>query len=1665
MLLQRTTSGVSGLIDITLASQFAPYDTAINMTSVTKFNLTVNDKLLLSTGEMIGISSSLCTLSSTPTTCSVLRAQATPLSVPTARGGATGSAAAAMSTSVTFVKRPASQASGPINFTLSAPLNQADAIVSLLDGPSFPLSLLTDGDTLLISGEVVKITGVCGVAAGVCPILRSQLGTSASAIAVATGARVLLHTPFSSSGFLASASTYPVDYHVGAVSGRYVGWNLTLSTSVASVSGTMVTQLTIIQALGCGCAASSGNLIFSGGGGSGASGTFNLVSDILTSVTLSSGGRGYTSAPTVTLGGVGCSSRTDLIVASIGAGGTGCLQSSGSLTFSGIDGSGAAGTYSASGGKITAVNLTAGGSFYTYVPTVTVSDTACTGYAIDAVLSDPKLAGFSRRVTRVATYSLYDGGLFVGVQVPFFTIPTHTTFYTLSSPSSCGSQQSQPSAVVNGTVLVIAPSTTTFMLDFRAGNVAGMYVNWTITVTSQAGSSDVRRITSYGSDRTVTVDSVLSSVPTVFSLYRLDPPTLIMGTVQSYNSSNSFKLDSNSLQLPHIYDGWTFVLSTQVNISLSLSVTSISLSLGGSGYQPNSNGPLNFIGGGGSGASGWFSTDANGVVTQVMLTSGGSGYTSAPLVEVNATQCSSDAIITASISSGTGCTVSAGNISFIGGGGSGASAIYSSSNGAVISVRLLSGGFGYTSIPSPVISDSSCAFVPLIVSLADPWLAGISGQVVTFTGDRTATLSITLPVLPTPTTGYTISPVSMAPRPLTPLSGFVFVPEQNSAYSLMLDANVVSGPGYSFDSWFLGTFVELSDGRVGSINIVSGGSGCVSASGSLIFSGGGGIGAAGVYTSVGGIVTSVQLTSLGSFYTSTPNVSVSDSNCFGVRISAVLTTSTSFGMSRPAVSLVSLSTGQLVSVNTPFSNIGQVVSYRLTSYQGCITSVASAGPNSNLPTPISTIDGVLNASSTPSSLILDAAAAQTQGIYNGRAITFTTSISNISISGAVTSISLNNSLLGAAGCIPGSSGEISFSGGSGSGARGTFSIDSTGTTGIVSLIAVGNGYNSPPSVSFPASGCNLSPGTVVLTISSGTGCVQSGGSLIITGSATPATGTYTTLNGAIVGVVLLNGGSGYSSEPVVTVSDSSCVGYSIRASLSDPAIAGSTRRIKSYAASRVAQLSEPLLASPTNSTRYRIKQTAYVTGWISMPLINSVGNVLVDSSALSTLPSLDPWILSSSITLTTSIASLNISSPGFGCNASTGTLAFVGGGGGGASASYNIQNGSIYQIALISQGNYYTSVPTVQLSDPSCQNVLVTATLSDSPASMAGTTRQVISYTSSLTGITANFPDSLALPPSNVASYQINPSPALIGTISLESYPTTSSMILDFVPWTTDLVAPYLGVTVGAGSAFDPYTGRNVTFTSSVANVSLALSVVGLTIGFTGSECATVYGTLNFVGGGGSGATGQYSIQNGRLLNVSLITGGTGYTSAPQVTLSTVYGCYSQPSVTAIMGLGGNANAGCVSGQLVFSGGGGVGASGNFISVNGLVVSVSLTSRGAGYMFAPSVTAPGCRVSISVLMSDAGLLGSSAVMGIYQSNSRMLNLQTQAVVTPSTWTGYTIQRSSGPVGIVLKIPQNNNFTLSVDAAAATCSACLDRRGAYSGPLLQSSRDRAGWGIT
>ena len=151
-------------------------------------------------------------------------------------------------------------------------------------------------------------------------------------------------------------------------------------------------------------------------------------------------------------------------------------------------------------------------------------------------------------------------------------------------------------------------------------------------------------------------------------------------------------------------------------------VTSISINNAGQNYDAASPPNISINNGGGTGASA--SVVVNGSVTSIEVESGGSGFTSSPLVSIvggGGSGASATAIITKGVVSnilitdgGTGYT-SQPTITVVGGGGTGATAT-ASVRGPIKEVNLVSGGSSYTSTPDVVLSSGSGAVAQAIVN-------------------------------------------------------------------------------------------------------------------------------------------------------------------------------------------------------------------------------------------------------------------------------------------------------------------------------------------------------------------------------------------------------------------------------------------------------------------------------------------------------------------------------------------------------------------------------------------------------------------------------------------------------------------------------------------------------------------------------------------------------------------------------------------------------------------------------------------------------------------------------------------------------------------------------------------------------------------------------------
>ena len=153
------------------------------------------------------------------------------------------------------------------------------------------------------------------------------------------------------------------------------------------------------------------------------------------------------------------------------------------------------------------------------------------------------------------------------------------------------------------------------------------------------------------------------------------------------------------------------------------SLTKINVVTSGTGYDAQNKPNLIIEGGGGTGAAG--EVVVNGSLSDIVLTNGGTGYTTVPIVSIaggggegaTATAVISNGAVTKILieNGGTGYT-SAPQISLVGGGGGGATAT-ASVRGPVKEVKITSGGVGYTTQPKVTLnSGTGAAAQPVVIN-------------------------------------------------------------------------------------------------------------------------------------------------------------------------------------------------------------------------------------------------------------------------------------------------------------------------------------------------------------------------------------------------------------------------------------------------------------------------------------------------------------------------------------------------------------------------------------------------------------------------------------------------------------------------------------------------------------------------------------------------------------------------------------------------------------------------------------------------------------------------------------------------------------------------------------------------------------------------------------
>lgn len=663
----------------------------------------------------------------------------------------------------------------------------------------------------------------------------------------------------------------------------YTG-NITATVS-REVSGLLVTdagsgyaKAPLIELSGGGGYASNSPpaVSFRGGLGDGADATAVVTGGQVTDIVINNRGGGYSilKPPTIsfvtTFGGSGAAATVALGVSAetfIIDGGTTTYSVPPTVTISsptGSNGENATATANLDGsGRVTGITVTNPGKSFTGLPpTITFS-----GGTVLVAGVNPTGVGTERNyviggITRTANGSGYSN-LVANAPAIVFSKPT---------PDNVA----QGTAIVeDGRVIAVEINdgginyTTPPQVIFSGGT--GVTGNGGVFATASISGGEVSSVTITAPYAGVPAGGGASGAAATTS-FSPDPEVAKFGAISTITLNNS---GQGYTTVPSVAIGATLRrTATATSVVSGGSVTAVNIGNRGSGYVTTpgvsistarwlgyTSAPrIRFVSDGVTGAVATATRAGDGTISAISVADGGSGYTVAPTVTIvggNGT----GAAVTASVLGGavTGLTVTnqgssygvAPTLVFSGGGGSGAKATATVAGGRLVSVTLTSPGTGYTTapvvsiIPGDVANPAQATAVisggrvtGINISNNGSGYSSVPTVVFTSGGVTFATATATVSAgrlsritLTYPGSGYTTAPT------LVFSGGLITGGTQASAVATVAngklnDSFTITAPGGADPA--TATAVMAPNGTVDSINVVSGGSGYLSAPGVTI---------------------------------------------------------------------------------------------------------------------------------------------------------------------------------------------------------------------------------------------------------------------------------------------------------------------------------------------------------------------------------------------------------------------------------------------------------------------------------------------------------------------------------------------------------------------------------------------------------------------------------------------------------------------------------------------------------------------------------------------------------------------------------------------------------------------------------------------------------------
>ena len=403
-------------------------------------------------------------------------------------------------------------------------------------------------------------------------------------------------------------------------------------------------------------------------------------------------------------------------------------------------------------------------------------------------------------------------------------------------------------------------------------------------------------------------------------------------------------------------------------------------------------------------------------------------------------------------------------------------------------------------------------------------------------------------------------------------------------------------------------------------------------------------------------------------------------------------------------------------------------------------------------------------------------------------------------------------------------------------------IAANGTTGIQ---ATGTAHLAPTGV-----------GAITVT-AGGTGFTSNPAVTISGGGGSGATATAA-ISGGVASVTMTAGGAGFNSAPAVTFTGGGGAGATGTANLNPTGVSSTTI---------------------TNGG----------SGYNATPTVTFTGGGGTGATGIANL--------------TGSVFTVTVGAAGAGYT-SVPAVTFTGGGGTGAAGTATLQPTGVGSLVLDASGSGFTSAPGVTISGGGGTGATGHATLNPTTVASIVVDTGGAGYNESPTSANGGITFGAGCTVNPVANGNLGPT----GNVTSVTI-TNPGSGCTFPALTVTFVSPF---DAGAGTATTVATGHAVLAATSVGSIVLDTAGTGY----------TSVPTVAIAGGGGTGAAGHALLAPTGVASVTVTAGGTGYTSAPTVG---------------------------------FTGGGGAGAAAT-ANMASSVLSISITSPGTGYTSDPAIT-------------------------------------------------------------------------------------------------------------